>query len=601
MKRKYLFAATLLGFTPAVQAATDSLDEVVVTASRTEQTLSQTLAHTSVITRKDIELSQATDVPTLLKSLAGVEIYQAGGVGKQSSLFMRGSNSNHTLVLLDGVRISSATLGTTAIDQIMLNQIERIEVVRGNASSLYGSDAIGGVIQIFTRSGKGEPSFNAQAGSGSYGSRKLNAGFGGKTETTTFNMQASRFFSSGYSALNPTLNPNANPDKDGYANTSLSGHWRQALGTNHAVSVSAFDSTGDVKFDNAWGTSSEVNASKTKLGKFAFTVEDRFAESWLSSLSRVRGTDELNTLTNGVSLSRIKTVNDQWNWQNTFALDEANTLVVATESQQQQLESDTAYTNTERHVNSMLTAFTSHSGSQQLQVNNRQDRYSDLGLAKTWLFAYGLQLNPVWRASYSNGTAFKAPTFNDLYAPAGWGGNLNLLPESAHNREWGLHYAIPAQQINLVYFNNQIINLIMADANWMMQNIAQARIRGTELAYKSQQGTTRWTAAFTWQDPRDELTGSVLLKRAKKFANIGFQNQSGRWHWGTELQYSGERQDYGGIRLAPYSQVNLTAHYVLGKKTDLSLRVDNLLRKEYVSAYGYNMPGRTLFLTLSYH
>jgi vitamin B12 transporter len=600
MKRKYLFTATLLAITPVAQAATDSLDEVVVTASRTEQILSQTLAHTSVITRKDIEFSQATDVPTLLKSLAGVEIYQAGGIGKQSSIFMRGTNSSHTLILLDGVRINSASSGATAIDQLMLDQIDRIEVVRGNASSLYGSDAIGGVIQIFTRRGKGEPSFNAQAGTGSYGSRKLNAGFGGKTETTTFNMQASRFISSGYSALNQTINPGANPDKDGYANTSLSGHWRQALGANHSVSVSAFDSKGDVKFDNAWGTPSEVNASKTKLGKFGLTVEDRFAESWLSSLSRSRGTDELNTLTDGVSISRIKTVNDQWNWQNTFALDEANTLVAATESQQQRLESDTPYTKTERHVDSILTAFTSHTDTQQLQVNNRQDRYSDFGLAKTWLFAYGLQLNPVWRASYSNGTAFKAPTFNDMYAPALWGGNPNLLPEESHNREWGLHYAIQGQQIDLAYFNNQITNLIAADSFWVMQNIAQARIRGTELAFKSQQGATRWSAAFTWQDPRNELTGALLTKRAKKFANVGFLNQSGNWHWGTELQYSGQRQD-GGVWLAPYSLVNLTARYDLSKKADLSLRVDNLFRKEYVAAYGYNMPGRTLFLTLSYH
>lgn len=601
MKQKKFFAVLLCAVTPLAQAASDSLDEVVVTATRTEQALTQTLAHTTVITRKDIENSQATDVPTLLRSLAGVEIYQSGGIGKQSSLFMRGTNSNQTLVLLDGVRISSATLGTVAIDQLMLDQVERIEVVRGNVSSLYGSDAIGGVIQIFTRRGKGEPTFNALAGSGSYRTRKLSAGYGGKTETSAFNFQASRFITSGYSALNPTLYPNANPDNDGYANTSLSGNWRKSMATNHAVTLSAFDSRGDVKYDNAYGTVTEVNASKTRVGKLAVSLEDRFSEYWLSALTRSRGTDESDTLTNGATSSRIKTVNDQWNWQNTVALDEANTIMAAWESQQQRLESDQAYTLTERKVNSFVTAYTTRSATQQLQVSTRQDRYSDFGLAKTWLFAYGVQLNPGWRATYSNGTAFKVPTFNDMHAPAGWGGNPDLLPEDAHNREWGLHYKDQTQQIDIAYFNNQISNLIAADSGWVMQNIARAHIRGTELAYKLQQGATLWTAAMTWQDPRNELTGTLLPKRAKKFGNIGFFNQAERWRWGTELQYSGRREETNGTVLSAYSLFNLTARYDLGKRTDVSLRVDNLFNKNYVAAYGYNIPGRTLFLGLNYH
>ncbi|MBU1424512.1 MAG: TonB-dependent receptor [Gammaproteobacteria bacterium] len=601
MKQKHLFAALLLAATPLAQAATDSMDEVVVTATRTERTLSETLAHTTVITRKDIENSQVTDVPTLLRSLAGVEIYQSGGIGKQSSLFMRGTNSSHTLVLLDGVRINSATTGATAIDQLMLDQVERIEVVRGNVSSLYGSDAIGGVIQIFTRRGQGEPTFNAQAGSGSYRTRKLSAGYGGKTETAAFNFQASRFITSGYSALNQTIYPNANPDNDGYANTSLSGNWRKSMATNHAVSLSAFDSRGEVKYDNAYGTATEVNISKTRTGKLAVTLEDRFSQYWLSALTRSRGTDELNTLTDGVSISHLKTVNDQWNWQNTVTLDETNTIMVASESQQQRLESDQAYALTERKISSLVTAYTARTETQQLQVNRRQDRYSDFGLANTWLFAYGLQLNPGWRATYSNGTAFKVPTFNDMHAPAGWGANPDLLPEDAHNREWGLHYKDQTQQIDIAYFNNQISNLIAADSSWVMQNIGHARIKGTELAYKSQQGATLWTAAMTWQDPRNELTGALLPKRAKKFGNIGFFNQAERLRWGAELQYSGRREETNGTVLSSYSLFNLTARYDLGKRTDVSLRVDNLFNKNYVAAYGYNIPGRTLFLGLNYH
>jgi vitamin B12 transporter len=371
------------------------------------------------------------------------------------------------------------------------------------------------------------------------------------------------------------------------------------MGADHALAVSAFDSKGDVKFDGGmWG-----DTSKTHLGKLAVTLEDRFAGNWLSSLSRTRGTDELDTLANGVSVSRIKTINDQWAWQNTVSLDEENTLVVAGENQQQRLESDmaTPYSQTERRVNSYLAAYTGRTATQQVQINNRQDRYSDFGADHTWLFAYGIQFDPTWRATYSNGTAFKVPTFNDMYAPTWWGSNPNLEPEHAHNREWGLHYKAESQLIDLAYFNNQISNFIAADSNWTMQNIPQARIKGTELTYKSQQGATRWTAAFTWQDPRNELTGKLLNKRAKKFGNIGFLNQSGDWHWGAELQYSGKREESSSTVLSSYSLVNFTARYVLSKNADMSLRVDNLFKKDYVAAYGYNMPGRTLFLGLNYH
>lgn len=167
MKQKQLLTALLCAVTPFAHAETTAnMDEVVVTATRVAQPLKQALAHTTVITQQDIQAAQAVDVPALLKTLAGVEIYQSGGIGQQSSLFMRGSNSSHTLVLVDGVRINSATTGATAIDQLMLDQIERIEVVRGNVSSVYGSEAIGGVIQIFTKHGKGTPAFNVSAGGG---------------------------------------------------------------------------------------------------------------------------------------------------------------------------------------------------------------------------------------------------------------------------------------------------------------------------------------------------------------------------------------------------------------------------------------------------
>jgi vitamin B12 transporter len=602
MRQRQLLAALLVAATPLAQAESETLGEVVVTATRMEQPLQQALAHTTVINQKDILDSQAADVPTLLRQLAGVEIYQAGGIGKQSSVFMRGTNSGHVLVLLDGVRIGSATTGATAIDQLMLEQIERIEVVRGNVSSLYGSDAIGGVIQIFTRRGRGEPRFTALAGIGSERSRKFGLGYGGKTERASFNLQASRNTTSGHSALDPQVTAGANPDKDGYTNTTWSGNWRQALGADHAFILSGFDSRGEVQFDNAWAvTPSEVNISKTRLGKTTLALEDRFTSNWLSQLSRNRGKDELDMLTDGQSISRIKTSSEQWTWQNTVLLDEINTLLLLSESTRQRVDSDTAYTQTERTVDSYLFSYVSRTATQQLQLNKRQDRYSDFGQADTWLLAYGLQLDPQWRLGYSSGTAFKAPTFNDMYAPALWGGNPSLLPERARNREWGLHFKSEKTQLELAYFNNQILDLIAADSFWVMQNIAQARIRGTELAIQTQEGVTRWHLNYTVQNPRNELTGALLPKRARKFGNFGFMQQKAEWNWGLDWQYSGLREESNGTPLPSYTFVNLVTRYSMGQHADLSLRVDNLLNKKRVQAYGYTPTGRGIFVTFNYH
>jgi vitamin B12 transporter len=214
MKQHSFFAALLCAATSFAYAGTTTvLDEVVVTAARVEQPLNQSLAHITVVSQEEIQASQAADVLSLLRQVSGVEIYQTGIVGKQSSLFMRGTNSSHALVLLDGVRIGSATSGMTAIDQLMLDQIDRIEIVRGNLSSLYGSEGIGGVIQIFTRRGKDIPAFNAKIGTGTHNTQRAAAGFGVEVARTSFNVQVSKFRTDGVSAVKSSLVPTVNPDR----------------------------------------------------------------------------------------------------------------------------------------------------------------------------------------------------------------------------------------------------------------------------------------------------------------------------------------------------------------------------------------------------
>ena len=611
MKQKKLVAAILCAVAPLAYADSDDtpLEIRVVTGTRIEQPLQKSLSHTTVITHQDIEQSQAVDVPSVLRNLAGVEFYQSGGVGKQSSLFLRGTNSSHVLILLDGVRINSATTGATAIDQLMLDQVDHIEVVRGNASSLYGSEAIGGVIQIFTRQGRGEPALNASTGIGSHNTQRAAAGFGGEVDNTAFNVQVSRFRTDGISAINPSIVPTVNPDSDGYDNTSLSGSVRHQFSADNSLAASVFQSQGNVQFDNAFGLPTDINTSKATLSKFSLISENRLSDSWQSKLQLAQGVDETLNYLNGmpdVGLgAQFKTTSNQVTWQNTVQISHDDVVLIGLENLNQQVASDTAYTKTARKVDALFAGYTGNYGAHQIQANIRQDRYSDFGNANTGLLGYGYALSDAWRATASISTAFKAPTFNDLYGPPGFGSNPGLRPERSFNNEIGLHFSAREQHVDAVYFDNRIRDLIAADNTFTLQNLKTARSNGIEISYAGQFGDTGVKAALTAQDPRDTQTGLALLRRARSFADMGVTQRLGGWKVGGEWQYSGTREDidintFARTTLDSYSVVNLTASHDLSRQLKLSLRAENLFNRDYVLAHGYNTLGRTLFVHMSY-
>jgi len=605
MKKYQILAAIFCSLTTLAHATEEPiLDEIVVTAARIEQPLNQTLSSTSIITRQDIQESQAIDVPALLKGLAGIEFYQSGGIGKQSSLFMRGTNSNQVLILLDGVRINSATSGATAIDQIMLDHVERIEVVRGNVSSLYGSDAIGGVIQIFTRKNPGEMKFNAGAGAGANNSHWASAGFGGQSGDTNYNLQISRYRPDGISAINPGIVNAANPDNDGYDNSSVSANLRHAFNTDHALSFTTFNSEGRNQYDNAFGTATETNENTALLNKYSATSDNRLTENWQSKLQLSQGMDEYKGIKNGLQNSAIKTTHDQALWQNTVALSTWGRLLLGAENLNQNVVSSTAYTKTERKVNSAFAGFTGNYGSHQMQLNLRQDSYSDFGEANTRLLGYGYAIDNTLRFTASTSSAFKAPTFNDLFYPGF--SNSNLNPERSTNSEAGIHYTTDSRSMDFVYFDNQINNLIVSSGG-TMKNLNLARITGSELNYAEKFENANLKITLTRQNPRDSDTDQLLLRRAQFFANLSLTQQINAWKIGAEVQYSGEREDnhitaYPTQRvvLPAYHLVNVVAHYKIDKHLDASLRADNIQNQDYVLAHGYNTLGRTLFVGISY-
>lgn len=608
--------AAILCAAPSIvhSAADDSPGEIVVTATRLEQPLRQSLSNTTVITAQDIRNSQAPDVATILRNVAGVEIDQSGGTGKTAGLFLRGTDSSHVLVLVDGVRINSATTGATAVDQLMLDQVERIEVVRGNVSSLYGSEAIGGVVQIFTKRGHGAPAANVSAGFGNQGTRRLSAGFGGAVEGTDFGVQLSTFRTDGVSALNAARVSTANPDPDGYRNNSLSANIGHAFNADHRVSASLFGSNGNNQYDNAFNLNqADANSSRAQMWKFSLASDDQITDAWHSTLRLAHGVDQYRDFLNGQPVAGgalYQTGSNQLTWQNSLQLDDSQRLLLGAESLRQEVSSDMSpgYVQDARQVNSLFAGYTGTYGAQQAQLNLRRDNNSQYGGNTTGLLGYGYGLSEAWRATASYSTAFRAPTFNELYYPdTGFGGgNPALRPERSRNLEAGLRFASGAQQFDAVYFDNRIRDLI---SSWPPANVNRARINGVELSYAGRFGDTGVKAALTSQNPRDDITGAQLIRRSRLHGNLGLTQQVGAWQVGGEWLHSGTRQDnyfdpatftVSSQTLPAYNVFNLTAGHAINKDTRLSLRADNLTDQNDSSAYAYSPLGRRVFVGIHY-
>ncbi len=595
-----IFAALMCVVASFAQAETASLGEIVVTAIRMPQALNKTIADTTVLNEQEIRDSGAPDVSTLVRSLAGVEVAQSGGLGAQSGTYLRGSNSNQVLVLIDGVRVNSATAGPTALEHIMLDNIERIEVVRGNVSSLYGSEAIGGVIQLFTKHGSGAPSFTASAGGGTHGNQRYAAGFSGEADSNSFSVNASKVKTDGVSAINPQIVPNANPNDNGYDNNTISAQVEHAFNAEHAVTVSWFSTRSNVSFDSPYGLPADLYNTQDNIDKVSLAADDQLSGIWHSQVRIAQGTDDSKTY--GGYSARYKTQSNQYAWQNNLKFANNQQLSFSAENLGQTVSSDTLFTQTTRNVNSLLGGYTGDYGAQQVQLNLRQDNYSDFGAVNTGLLGYGVVFEERWRATASVSNAFKAPTFNDMYDP--FSGNPNLKPERSQNKEFGLHYAAVGQHADAVYFDNRITDFIELDASYVGINTPMAEISGQELSYKGDFGNKHLKANLTFQNPRDTSTGLVLARRAKQFASIEASHDLGDWDTGAEFRYSGARQDNNTATsptLSSYTLVNLTARYEIDRHFNLSARADNLLNTNYSEAYGYNTLGRTLFVGVSYH
>jgi len=602
-------AAAALSFLlcPMVAAPQDD-DAVVVTATRTPTRVSAVVSDVSVITREEIEQAGVSSLTEILQAQPGVEITQNGGLGTTSSVFLRGTNPTQVLVLVDGLRVGSATTGTTAFQDLTPSQIDRIEIVRGPMSSLYGADAIGGVIQIFTRAESGPVRPRASAGYGTYNTQQYTAGIGGSTGDTAFNVNAGYLSSSSFSAVQDPTSPFFQPDADGYRNTSASARLSHRLTPDDELGGTLFWSSGRTHFDGFASTFDDY--TDQTLAAYGVYSKNRFLPAWQSLLRIGQGIDDSTTVS-GPTSDVFKTVQDQVTWQNDLTTPIGNVLLAA-EYLGQRVSGTTSFPVDDRTIWSVLGGYTGRSGPHTLQGSLRLDDNSQFGGETTGSVGYAYAFAPGWRVSAAYGTAFRAPTFNELYFPPAFGcpsfGNPNLRPESSENLEAGVRYEGGAQTAGVIAYQNRISDLIVAAAIpgnpfcVRAENVEDAEITGVTLTYGL--ALSGWTvrASADFQNPKNETRDTQLPFRAREHGAVSVARSMGPWQLGIEVVASGPR--YNNIanteRLAGYTLVNLFGEYRLGNDWSVFARVNNLLNEDYELVKGFATPGFNVFAGVRY-
>jgi len=592
-------AAVIAGlFTLPVQAQEIStLDEIVVTATRTARAVDETLAATTVITRRDIERTQAQSVQELLAGQPGIAIANNGGAGKVTSVFLRGTQSGHVLVLIDGIKVGSATSGTAAFQDFPLDAIERIEIVRGPLSSLYGSEAIGGVIQIFTRKGGGDTTPSASVALGSYGTRQAAAGLAGGGTENWFNLRASHFQTDGFSVQSKQ------PDADGYRNTAftLRGGHRFKPGTELDVHLMRAESKNE--YDNIFGPVSEINEAESIQLVFGASLKHRINDFWNTRLALGQSRDESDTFKNGAYSSTFNTRRHTLSWQNDLDLGARRQFTLGADYQEDKVESSTAYTVSSRDNTGVFAQFLAGAGAHDFKLSLRHDDNSQFGGSNTGNAAWGVDMGNDLRARLSYGTAFKAPTFNQLYFPGF--GNPALLPEKSKSLEAGLsgRYKPGTWGVNL--FESRITDLIGFDGTTSPSN-ASARIRGIEAETRVRLADWQINASLTLQDPENRSNtanqGKVLNRRAEQSLRIDLDRAFGHWNLGGTFRAEGRRYDNlaNTVKLDGYGLLDLRAETRLAKDWRVHAKLENVFDKAYETAATYNQAGRGLFVTLRY-
>ena len=585
-------------------------DTVVVTANRTSRTVNDSISSVKVITREEIVKSQARSIPDLLRGTVGVHFAQNGGRGSNSSLFLRGTNSDHVLVIVDGVKIGSATSGTVAFQNLPLEQIERIEVVRGPRSSLYGSEALGGVIQIFTKKGGGKTSLSSHVTVGSDDTYEMSVGVAGGGKNAFYNFSVEGEKTGGIDSCRAEAAapyPNGGgcytnqSDSDGYEN--LAGSMRLGYRTDSGseISLMGLRSNSESDFDGNFQDNSDSEQRVIGLNGILQVTQDSDL-----SLSYSQTEDKSDSYINGIYASTFDTKRENASLQTNIILFDRDVMTYGFDYQKDEVTSSLIYDDTQRETYSAFAQYLITLHKHDFELSARYDFNDGVKDAFTGGLGYAYQLAKGVKAFVSYGTAFKLPSFNELYYPGF--GVPTLNPEESSTFEAGLRGEGVSTNWSLTYFSTKVDELIGYDSSFNQLNIDKASIRGVEVEL-NQKLNNSWVLGVDLSliSPINEsigaYDGNLLTRRPKTSGSVNLDYTASKWSAGASLVHAGTRYDdaANNKKLKAFKTLDLKAQYELSKELLVQGLVENVFDSSYETAQFYNQPGRGFYLTLRYN
>lgn len=579
-----------------------TLTTVTVNANRIAQPYSDVMKSVTVIDRESLIASAAPDLFAVLQTVPGVQLARTGLMGSQTSIFTRGAESDHTLVLLDGVRLNTASEGAARLENIPLSQIDRIEISRGPQSSLYGSDAIGGIIHIYTSGAAAEASTitgEVIAGAGTEASRSGQASLAVARNNTTLNLNLSHNQTDG---IRPRNEPASTEDLAPYENTTYSARLTQQLHDDSRLWTSVINSESNYEFD---GGQSE-NQSRTVTAGARIAFNPLFTSQ--VQISRFKDDNLYQQFSNTQSMTTRTSVQ----WQNEFNWHDNAESVLGVDTDREKLEyvSSGAFQNNQRRDNEAIFALHSQKlDNNQLNLSLRYDDNEQFGDFTTGRIALGRDITQTTHIWLAVGNAFKAPNLIDLYVDFPqffFYANPALQPEKSRTTELGITTNLANTNIQATAFNNRLSNLITSNATFdSLANISRAEISGLELLASREIANWQAQLSITLMDHEDKSTGQSLLRRADEQANLQLSRDFQQLSLLLDWLWVGKRADldpvtFGRSHLESYNKVDLVANWQFDGAFSAQLRVGNALDEDYEVVDGYNTLGRNGMLKLRY-
>ncbi|MDY0747909.1 TonB-dependent receptor [Paucibacter sp. R3-3] len=593
--------------------AAEQIDPVVVTATREPQKLSEVIADLTVITREQIESQGFGGVADLLRNTGAVEMTRNGTPASTTSLFIRGAETRHTVVLIDGVRVDSQSTGGASWNGIPLSQIDHIEILKGPASAIYGSDAVGGVVQIFTRKGvAGKTQLDLGIGAGNLGTRRADASISGGNGMFDYAVSLAGERSDGFNATTPANTFSYLPDRDGWRSHSGSLRLGAQLNAQHRVELTALKSHVDGQYDDSTFTPDADDHSIQDTRATGLSWKAQWLPALQTQLSVGESKEHYETKPDAyVTDTRVRTVS----LNGSYMLAAGQQVTVLAERREDLLDNTGLVTAGvgKRHENALALGYLLHTGPLNVQAFARRDDDSQFGGVNTGTLMAGYEFAPGLRVVASAGNSFRAPTLYQIgtvYGPdLSLPGVQPLNAERGHNVEIGLKYNVGDNEFSATAYRNRVNDLIVFGAAGTCQstfgcyqNVAQARLQGLSLAAGTKLGIVNLGATLDLQAPKNTATGLILQRRAKTFGTLRADTTLADWTFGGNVQFSGQRYNDAANKqaLGGYALLNLEAAYKIRRDLSLQLNVDNAADKPYSTATGYASAPRTVFIGLRY-